>query len=104
VARCLPSESTLFTRNYRDQQLGPWLKQNRNQTSYDSYRRDGYQQAKVFKPSQAIGPPNVDLAGQPSLASSPGVPHEHAGAVRGLVWTAVGASITSARCKATFSM
>jgi hypothetical protein len=66
------------------------VKQNRNQTSYDSYRVDGYQQAKVLKPSQAIGPPNVDLARQPSLASSLGVPKRHAGAVQGLVWTAVG--------------
>jgi hypothetical protein len=89
VARCLHSESTLFTRNYRDQQPGLWFKQNRNKTSYDSYRVDGYQQAKGLKPSQAIGPPNVDLAGQPSLASSLGVPNEHARAVQGLVWTAV---------------
>jgi hypothetical protein len=90
VARCLHSESTLFTRYYHDQQPGLWLMQNRNQTSYDSYRVDGYQQAKVLKLSQAIGPPNVDLGGQPSLASSLGVPNEHAGAVQGLVWTAVG--------------
>jgi hypothetical protein len=56
----------------------------------DARRIDGHQQTKTLVPAQAIRPSDVRTTGQPSLASTLGVPDGHRGAVQGLVRTSSG--------------
>ena len=44
---------------------------------YDPARVDGAQQAKAFVPSQAVGPTDVGLPGQPSMPSAFTVTSRH---------------------------
>src|SRR5215211_1031695 len=46
---------------------------------------DGEEQAKAFVPSQAVGPPDVGVAGKPSLAPALGVANGHGRGVQSLV-------------------
>src|SRR5215207_3624877 len=48
-------------------------------------RGDGNEQAEALVPSQAVGPSDVSLSGQPSLAPSLGVPNGHRRGVQRLV-------------------
>jgi hypothetical protein len=70
----------------------------------DNARRiDGHEQTEALVPPQTVGPPDVGVAGQPSLAPALGVPDGHSRAVQGFVRAALGLH-TSARCKAISSM
>jgi hypothetical protein len=52
---------------------------------YDPARVDGGEQAKALVPSQAVGPSDVSLSGQPSMPPTLAVPDGHRRAIESLV-------------------
>src|SRR5215218_564709 len=55
----------------------------------DARRICGHEQTEALVPSQAVGPSDVCVAGQPSFASALRIPDGHRRAVQGLVGTAL---------------
>src|SRR5215213_8045115 len=51
---------------------------------------NGHEQTETLVPSQAIGPTDVGIPGQPSCTPALGVPDGHRRAVQGLVWASLG--------------